>query len=104
MHARESTAPRGAQVCDLPIHFHTHCTSSASLAVALEMSRAGCDIIDFAIASMADLTSQPSLNAFCAAMAGDERDPVGARSAGCASLSTRAGHGRGRALRRVSTI
>jgi pyruvate carboxylase len=40
---------------------------------ALEMARAGCDIIDFAIASMADLTSQPSLNAFCAAMAGDER-------------------------------
>ena len=59
----------------LPIHFHTHCTSSCSLATALEMSAAGCDIIDFAIASMADLTSQPSLNAFCAAMAGDARDP-----------------------------
>mmetsp|Transcript_8675 Transcript_8675/g.13352 ORF Transcript_8675/g.13352 Transcript_8675/m.13352 type:complete len:1007 (-) Transcript_8675:1066-4086(-) len=60
---------------DIPIHFHTHCTSSASLAVAMEMTRQGCDIIDFAIASMADLTSQPSLNAFCAAMAGMPRDP-----------------------------
>ncbi|KAJ1445024.1 hypothetical protein M885DRAFT_626577 [Pelagophyceae sp. CCMP2097] len=62
-------------VCDLPIHFHTHCTSSASLAVAMEMTRCGCDIVDFAIASMADLTSQPSLNAFCAAMDGMPRSP-----------------------------
>ena len=44
-------------------------------ALARLLKEAGCDIIDFAIASMADLTSQPSLNAFCAAMAGDARDP-----------------------------
>jgi acetyl-CoA carboxylase carboxyl transferase alpha subunit/acetyl-CoA carboxylase carboxyl transferase beta subunit len=62
-------------VCDLPIHFHTHATSSASLAVAIEMARAGADIIDFAVAAMADLTSQPSLNAFCAAMEGNPRYP-----------------------------
>ncbi|EGB12997.1 hypothetical protein AURANDRAFT_52076 [Aureococcus anophagefferens] len=62
-------------VCDLPVHFHTHCTSSASVAVALEMTRAGCDVVDFATAAMADLTSQPSLNAFCAAMEGLERAP-----------------------------
>mmetsp|Transcript_6346 Transcript_6346/g.19249 ORF Transcript_6346/g.19249 Transcript_6346/m.19249 type:complete len:1231 (+) Transcript_6346:36-3728(+) len=59
----------------IPIHFHTHATSSASLAVAVEMARCGCDIIDFATASMADLTSQPSLNAFCAAMDGMPRSP-----------------------------
>lgn len=46
-------------VTDLPIHFHTHATSSCSLATALEMARAGCDVIDFATASMADCTSQP---------------------------------------------
>lgn len=46
-------------VTNLPIHFHTHATSSCSLATALEMARAGCDIIDFATASMADCTSQP---------------------------------------------
>ncbi|CAN0471155.1 unnamed protein product, partial [Discosporangium mesarthrocarpum] len=46
-------------VTDLPVHFHTHATSSCSLATALEMARAGCDIIDFATASMADCTSQP---------------------------------------------
>lgn len=59
----------------IPIHFHTHATSSASAAVAMEMARCGCDIIDFATASMADLTSQPSLNAFCAAMHGMPRSP-----------------------------
>ncbi|CAM9493429.1 unnamed protein product [Heterosigma akashiwo] len=63
-------------VTDLPIHFHTHATSSASLATCMEMSKAGCDIIDFSAASMADGTAQPSLNAFLASMAGDERDPM----------------------------
>ena len=65
---------------DFPVHFHTHATSSCSLATCMEMyysrhafhipldqlypcrARCGCDIIDFATASMADGTSQPSLN------------------------------------------
>ena len=42
------------QVTDLPVHFHTHSTSSASLATTIMMARAGCDIIDFATASLAD--------------------------------------------------
>ncbi|KAJ1422218.1 hypothetical protein B484DRAFT_332400 [Ochromonadaceae sp. CCMP2298] len=60
---------------DMPIHFHTHATSSGSLAICLEMARAGCNVIDFATASMADGTSQPSLNTFLAMMEGEERDP-----------------------------
>lgn len=63
------------EVTDLPVHFHTHDTSGGSIASAIAMARAGCHIIDFATASMANCTSQPSLNAFLAAMAGDERDP-----------------------------
>ncbi len=60
----------------VPIHYHTHATSSLMLATCLAASDAGCDIIDFAVESMADQTSQPSLNAFCAAMEGcGERDP-----------------------------
>eukprot|EP01065_Artemidia_motanka_P026732 TRINITY_DN31997_c0_g1_i1.p1 TRINITY_DN31997_c0_g1~~TRINITY_DN31997_c0_g1_i1.p1 ORF type:complete len:1344 (+),score=496.45 TRINITY_DN31997_c0_g1_i1:102-4034(+) len=51
---------------DIPIHFHTHATSSASLATVMAMSEAGCDVVDACIASMADGTSQPSLNAFLA--------------------------------------
>jgi len=56
------------------VHFHTHNTSSAQLATLHAMTDAGCDIVDFATASMADLSSQPSLNAFCASMVGDPRD------------------------------
>jgi pyruvate carboxylase len=60
---------------DLPIHFHTHATSAASLATALRMTEVGCDVIDVATASLADATSQPSMNAFVASLAGAARDP-----------------------------
>lgn len=63
------------EVTSLPVHFHTHDTSGASIASAMAMASAGCHIIDFATAALANCTSQPSLNAFLAAMAGDERDP-----------------------------
>eukprot|EP00440_Ansanella_granifera_P019967 gb/GFBE01021697.1/.p1 GENE.gb/GFBE01021697.1/~~gb/GFBE01021697.1/.p1 ORF type:complete len:1330 (+),score=334.12 gb/GFBE01021697.1/:1-3990(+) len=62
-------------VTDLPIHFHTHNTSSAQLATLHAMADAGCDIVDSCMASIADTTSQPSLNAFCATMKGHPRDP-----------------------------
>ena len=61
---------------ELPIHFHTHATSSASLATALKMVECGCEIIDVATASLADATSQPSMNAFCASLEGHPRDPL----------------------------
>ena len=62
-------------VCDLPIHFHTHSTSGVSLATALAMVDAGCDIVDTAIASMSENTPQPNMNAFLASLAGHRRDP-----------------------------
>jgi acetyl-CoA carboxylase carboxyltransferase component/pyruvate/oxaloacetate carboxyltransferase/biotin carboxyl carrier protein len=62
-------------VTDLPIHFHTHNTSSAQLATLHAMANVGCDIVDACMASIADTTSQPSLNAFCATMEGHPRDP-----------------------------
>jgi pyruvate/oxaloacetate carboxyltransferase len=40
----------------------------------MEMARHGCDIIDFCTASLADGTSQPSLNAFVAMMEGAPND------------------------------
>jgi len=55
-------------VSDLPIHFHTHSTSGVSLASALAMAHAGCDVVDGAIASMSENTSQPNLNALVAAL------------------------------------
>ncbi|KAH7827785.1 malonyl-CoA:pyruvate transcarboxylase [Monocercomonoides exilis] len=60
------------EVTNLPIHFHTHNTSGNALATCLMMAQHGCEIIDLAISSMSDLTSQPSLNAFLAAT---ERSP-----------------------------
>lgn len=62
-------------VTDLPIHFHTHNTSSGQLATLHAMTNAGCDIVDACMASMADTTSQPSLNAFCATMETHARSP-----------------------------
>jgi len=101
---------------DLPLHFHTHNTSSAALTTVINAANAGCEIVgllpalaahrrglvwgregaraisplvelcwrnnmaccpppwrmawnaDLAISSLADLTSQPSLNAFLASM------------------------------------
>ena len=61
-------------VTDLPIHFHTHATSSGSLTTCFEMARHGCDIIDVCTASMADGTSQNSMNAFVAMMQGAPND------------------------------
>eukprot|EP00946_MAST-07B_sp_MAST-7B-sp1_P004555 g4555.t1 len=61
-------------VSDKPVHFHTHSTSGVSLSSALAMVAAGCDIIDTAIASMSENTSQPNMNAFVASLQGAPRD------------------------------
>ena len=63
------------QVSDLPIHLHTHDTSGNGVAMYLEASRAGVDVVDCALASMAGLTSQPSLNAVVTALGEDPRKP-----------------------------
>jgi len=44
----------------IPIHFHTHDTSGASLASALEAARHGASVVDAAMAPFAGLTSQPN--------------------------------------------
>ncbi|HET7559416.1 MAG TPA: pyruvate carboxylase [Limnochordia bacterium] len=58
----------------LPIHLHTHDTSGNGVAAMLKASEAGVDIVDAALSSMSGATSQPSLNAIVAALAGTERD------------------------------
>ncbi len=58
----------------LPIHLHTHDTSGNGVATLLEAIRSGVDIVDAALAPMAGMTSQPSLNALVAALHGDVRD------------------------------
>ncbi|HEY2881296.1 MAG TPA: pyruvate carboxylase, partial [Pirellulales bacterium] len=52
----------------IPIHFHTHDTSSAAAASVLKAAEAGVDIADAAVAPMSGLTSQPNLNAINSAL------------------------------------
>ena len=59
---------------DIPIHLHTHDTSSIQAATYLNAINAGVDIIDVALSSMSGLTSQPSFNAMAAMLEGHERE------------------------------
>ena len=62
------------QEIGIPVHLHTHDTTGNQVAAILLAAEAGVDVVDCAISSMAGLTSQPSLNAVVAALAGNERD------------------------------
>lgn len=59
---------------DIPIHLHTHDTSSIQPATYLKAIEAGVDIVDVCLASMSGLTSQPNFNSFVAMMEGQERE------------------------------
>ena len=63
------------QEIDVPIHFHTHDTAGGQVASYLMAADEGVDVVDCAFASMAGLTSQPSLNAVVEALRFTDRDP-----------------------------
>ncbi|CAN5605082.1 pyruvate carboxylase [soil metagenome] len=50
------------KVISIPIHLHTHDTSSVQAATYLKAIEAGVDVVDVALASMSGLTSQPNFN------------------------------------------
>ena len=58
----------------VPIHFHTHDTSSVQAGSILRANDAGVDIADAALASMSGMTSQPNLNSLVAALQNTPRD------------------------------
>ena len=58
----------------VPIHFHTHDTSSINSGSILRACDAGVDIADAALASMGSMTSQPCLNGIVAALKYTDRD------------------------------
>ena len=60
----------------LPIHLHMHDTSGNGVAALLVAIEHGVHIVDGALASMAGLTSQPSLNALIAALREHRRDTM----------------------------
>ena len=59
---------------NIPIHLHTHDTSSIQAATYLTAIDAGVDVVDVALASMSGLTSQPNFNSIVAMMKGHERE------------------------------
>jgi pyruvate carboxylase len=58
----------------LPIHLHTHDTSSIQAATYLKAIEAGVDVVDLAIGSMSGLTSQPNFNSVVAMMQHHKRE------------------------------
>ena len=58
----------------IPIHLHTHDTSSIQSTTYLKAIEAGVDVIDVALASMSGLTSQPNFNSIVATFQGHERE------------------------------
>ncbi len=56
------------KVIDIPIHLHTHDTSSIQSATYLKAIEAGVDVVDVALASMSGLTSQPNFNSMVEAL------------------------------------
>jgi len=62
------------EVTQLPIHLHTHDTSGNGIATYMAAIECGVHIVDTALAPMAGLTSQPSMNALIAALRGSPRE------------------------------
>jgi pyruvate carboxylase len=58
----------------IPIHLHTHDTSSIQSTTYVKAIEAGVDVVDVALASMSGLTSQPNFNSLVAALQGTERE------------------------------
>lgn len=59
---------------NIPIHLHTHDTSSIQAATYMKAIEAGVDVIDVALAGMSGLTSQPNFNSVAEMMKGHERE------------------------------
>lgn len=72
-HAAEVLIPALKQAVDLPIHLHTHDTSSIQATTLLKAIEADVDIVDAALSSMSGMTSQVNLNSMIAIMQGHER-------------------------------
>jgi pyruvate carboxylase len=62
------------QEVGLPIHFHTHDSAGGQLASLLAACEEGVDIVDAALAPLAGMTSQPSLNTLVEFLRFTERD------------------------------
>ena len=64
------------EAVDVPIHLHTHDTSSIQSTTYLKAIESGVDVVDAAISSMSGLTSQPNFNSIVAMLEGHDREKV----------------------------
>ena len=74
-YAAEQLVGALSKTIDLPIHLHTHDTSSAQLATYLKAIEKGVDVVDVALSSMSGLTSQPNFNTLVQVLQGTPRCP-----------------------------
>lgn len=61
---------------NIPVHLHTHDTSSLQPATYLKAVEAGVDVVDVALGAVSGLTSQPNFNAVVEMMRFHERENV----------------------------
>ncbi|HEY5776400.1 MAG TPA: pyruvate carboxylase [Xanthomonadales bacterium] len=73
-YAAEVLIPALRAAVDIPIHLHTHDTSSMQSATLLKAIEADVDIVDVCLSSMSGLTSQVNMNSLIAVMQGHERE------------------------------
>jgi pyruvate carboxylase len=73
-YAAEKLIPALRTAVDIPVHLHTHDTSSMQAATLLKAIEAGVDIVDVCLSSMSGLTSQVNMNSLVAVMRGHERE------------------------------
>jgi len=73
-YAAEMLIPALRSAVDIPIHLHTHDTSSMQSATLLKAVEADVDIIDVCLSSMSGLTSQVNMNSLVAVMRGHKRE------------------------------
>jgi pyruvate carboxylase len=69
-YAAEILIPALRDAVAIPVHLHTHDTSSMQGATLLKAIDAGVDVVDVCLASMSGLTSQPNMNSIIAVMQG----------------------------------
>jgi|APTNR8051073442_1049403.scaffolds.fasta_scaffold01782_4 pyruvate carboxylase len=72
--AAEMLIGRLRETVSLPIHLHTHDTSSIQAATYLKAVDAGVDVIDVAFGALSGLTSQPNFNSVVAMLQGHPRE------------------------------
>lgn len=61
---------------NIPIHLHTHDTSSTQAAMYLKAVEAGVDVVDVALGGLSGLTSQPNFNSVVEMLRFNERENI----------------------------